>query len=135
LAEDIRRLLLEIDRDSPGAAAATPDCRPALDVLETAGAVEVVVDVPGVPAQSLRVAVRRNTLLVVGTKPAGPVDQKARFHLAERSSGRFARAVHVGGAFDASRAQARVRAGELRITLPLVQDRRGQVVMVVVERS
>jgi HSP20 family protein len=135
LAEDVRRLLLEIDRESPGAAAPTPDCRPALDVLETASSIEVLVDVPGVPPQSIRVAVRRNTLLVVGSKPAGPVDRKARFHLAERSSGRFARAVHVGGAFDAGRAQARVRAGELRITLPLVQDRRGHVVMVAVERS
>src|SRR5687767_247196 len=64
LADDARRLLLELDRDVPGAAAVNAECRPPLDVLETATAVEVVIDVPGVPPESLRVAVRRSTLLV-----------------------------------------------------------------------
>ena len=35
---------------------------------------------------------------------AGPPDSSAKFHLAERSYGRFARAVRISGAFDASRA-------------------------------
>ena len=124
LAEDARQLLLEIDRDVPGAAAITADCRPALDVLETGSSIEVLVDVPGVPAESLRVAVRRSTLLVVGAKLNATVDPQARFHLAERSYGRFARAVLLTGAFDAWRAKAAVRAGQLRIVLPRLDDRR-----------
>ena len=68
LAEDARRLLSELDREVPGAAAASAECRPALDVLETAAAVQLVMDVPGVPPDSLRVAIRRNTLLIVGAK-------------------------------------------------------------------
>jgi HSP20 family protein len=135
LAEDARRLLIEIDRDVPGAAAITADCRPALDVLETGAALEVIVDVPGVPAESLRIAVRRSTLLVVGAKLNAPIDPQARFHLAERSYGRFARAVRLSGAFDASRARAVVRAGQLRIVLPRVDDRRGRVLTIAVERE
>lgn len=135
LAEDARRLLVEIDREVPGAAAVTADCRPPLDVLETADAIEVVVDVPGVPPESLRIAVRRSTLLVVGAKLATPVDPNVRFHLAERSYGRFARAVRLAGAFDAARARAVVKAGLLRIVLPRLDDRRGRVMRIAVERE
>ena len=68
LAEDARRLLADLDREVPGVAQLNAECRPPLDVLETATAVEIVIDVPGVPADSIRVAIRRSTLLVVGAK-------------------------------------------------------------------
>ena len=133
LSEDARRLLAEIDREVPGAADITADCRPGLDVLETGSSLEVIVDVPGVSAESLRVAVRRNTLLVVGAKHAAPSDPNARFHLAERSFGRFARAVQITGAFDAARARATVQAGQLRIVLPRIEERRGSVLAIPVQ--
>ena len=135
LSDDARRLLAEIDREVPGAANITADCRPPLDVLETGTALEVLVDVPGVAAESLRIAVRRSTLLVVGAKQAAVHDPSARFHLAERSFGRFARAVQLTGAFDAARARASVRAGQLRIVLPRLEDRRGRILTIPVERE
>lgn len=134
LAEDARRLLLELDRDVPGAEAATAECRPLLDVVETAEAVEVIVDIPGVPPEALRVAVRRNTVLVVGVKLTA-IDRARRFHLAERSYGRFARAVRLTGAIDATRAQANAANGQLRVTLPRIQDRRGHVIAIPVTRG
>src|SRR5262245_52047891 len=108
LAEDARRLLAELDRDVPGAESTTAECRPAVDVIETASTVEVIVDVPGVAPPALRVVVRRNAVLVVGVKLSSP-DPSMRFHLAERSYGRFARVVRLTGAADASRARASVR--------------------------
>lgn len=109
------------------------ECRPALDIIETAEAAEVVVDVPGLPAAALRVAIRRNTVLVVGAKLAMPTPADVRFHLAERNYGRFARAVRVTGAFDASRARAIVRNGLLRVVLPRIDDRRGDLIHLDVE--
>ena len=135
LADDARRLLLELDRDVPGVASLSAECRPPLDVVETTTAVEVVIDLPGVPAESVRVAVRRNTLLVVGAKQSPPIDPSARFHVAERSYGRFARAVRVGGAFDASRARAICQGGQLRVILPRLDDRRGSILLIPVERE
>jgi HSP20 family protein len=135
LTEDARRLLYEIDRDVPGAAAIAADCRPPLDVIETADAVEIIVDVPGVPADSLRVVVRRDTLLIVGAKLAGPIDPRARFHLAERNFGRFARVVRVLGLFDGARAGASVQRGQLRIVLPRIEDRRGRVFTIPIEHE
>jgi HSP20 family protein len=135
LADDARLLLIELDRDVPGAATTTAECRPPLDVFETTDAVEVVIDVPGVPPDHLRVAVRRTTLIIVGAKvtPAGESDM--RYHLAERSYGRFARAVRLAVAVDATRAHARASAGELRVSLPRIGERRGVVFRVPVERA
>ena len=135
LAEEARRLLVELDGEVPGAAAATTDCRPPIDVFETTEAVEVVVDVPGVSPDLLRVAVRRDTVLVVGVKLSPPSDGRARFHLAERAYGHFARAVRLGGAFDANRARALASGGQLRVVLPRIEDRRGRVLSVRVERE
>lgn len=133
LAADARQLLVELDREVPGAATATGECRPALDVVDTTSAVEVVMDVPGMPAAALRVCVRRNTVLVVGAKVGSTPPADARFHVAERSSGRFARAVHLSGAVDASRAKAYVQAGLLRVVLPRIEDRRGRLILIPVE--
>jgi HSP20 family protein len=133
LAEDARRLLAELDREVPGAAALNAECRPPIDVLETQTAVEIVVDVPGVRPDSLRVAIRRNTLLVVGVKTAPGADPTMRYHLAERSYGRFARAVRLAGAVDPNRASARAAGGELRIVLPYLTDRRGSVLTIPVD--
>jgi HSP20 family protein len=133
LADDARVLLNEIEEEVPGAAALTADCRPALDVVETATSVEVVVDLPGVPPAGVRVAIRHSTLLIVGAKLAGPVEPKASYHVAERSYGRFARVVRLTGAFDGRKARAIVGGGQLRVVLPLLEDRRGRLMSIPVE--
>jgi HSP20 family protein len=106
-----------------------------MDVIETADAVEVVADVPGVSPDALRVSIRRNTVLVVGIKLGSGVDDRARFHVAERGFGRFARAVRLPGAVEASRARAVVSAGQLRVIVPRLVERRGRVVDVPVQRG
>lgn len=135
IAEDARHLLEELDRDVEGAVHLSAECRPALDIVETTDATEVIVDVPGVRPNSLRVAIRANTVMIVGAKlvPAAPAN--ARFHLAERTYGRFARAVRIAGAFDAKRAKAIVQNGLLRIVLPRIEDRRGRLVPIEVETA
>ena len=135
LAEDARHLLTELDQESPAVAALSGECRPPLDVLETTESVEVVVDIPGVSADSLRVAIRRSTVLVVGAKQPVTHLPGSTFHLAERAYGRFARAVRVNGAIDATRATAVVQAGQLRVIVPRIADRRGQVINVPVSRG
>ena len=133
LADDARRLLDELDRDVPGAAQQTGEFRPAIDVFETTEAAEVLVDVAGIVPSALRVAIRKNTVLVVGAKLAPPAAPQVRFHLAERSFGAFARAVRVTGAFDGGRARAVVANGVLRVVLPRIEDRRGQLRHIPVE--
>jgi HSP20 family protein len=135
LADDARRLLMEVEQAVPGAAALTADIRPAIDILETAETIEVIIDLPGVPPDAVRVALRRQTLLLVGAKGVAPADRQSRCHVAERGYGRFARAVRLPGAFDASRAEATTSRGQLRVVLPKVDDRRGRVFHLPVTRA
>ena len=135
LAEDALELLTELDREVPGVAALNAECRPPLDVLETGTALEIVFDVPGVKPDSIRIAVRRDTLLVVGAKLAPSTESRVRFHLAERSYGRFARAVRISSSVDARRARATTSNGELRVVLPHVEERRGAMHLIPVDQA
>jgi HSP20 family protein len=123
--DELRRLFDRLD-DGEGAAPAAAECTPPLDVLETSDGILVTMDIAGVTADSVKVLFVRNTLVIIGHKrPAACEDHQAAFHLAERAFGRFARGVRLAGAFDAGRADATLRAGELRVRLPRIEERRG----------
>lgn len=112
---------------------AAAECTPPLDVIETAAGLEVLLDVPGVPASALQIVFAENVLLVAGQKrPAHCEHADAGFHMAERAFGRFARAIRVEGAFDAGRAAATLAAGELRIVLPRIEERRGAQIRIAI---
>ena len=125
LDEDLRRLFEQLTTvDAP----ATAECAVAMDVIETSGAVEIVVDLVGVSAEAVNVVVARNTVLITGDKRPLACEHcgQAAFHVAERVFGRFARAVKLSGAVDVSRADAHLRDGELRVILPRIDERRGR---------
>ena len=127
LADDIRGLFDDLaatlDREHR---AFSGECHPSLDVLETDGAVEVIVDVCGIAPAALRVVFRAGVLIVAGEKAPGPASPEQTYHLVEREFGRFARAVRLTGAFDIPAARAAVRHGELTIVIPKLTDRRDQ---------
>lgn len=127
LPAELRRLL--------DASPVTAECTPPLDLIETDAAIEAILDIPGVPRSSIEIVFARNVLLVTGQKlPAGCEHRDAAFHIAERSFGRFARAIGVDGAFDAGRASATLADGELRIVLPRLAERRGAEIRIPITR-
>ena len=135
LAEDVRRLWQELSGPGPRGHVAG-DCQPPLDVIETDDAVEVLLDLPGVAAESLRVLLKGPVVLIVGEKwVQGPSAGAGGYHLVERASGRFARAVKVAGAFDGANVRATLDDGELRVRLPKLGDRRGKATLIPVTRS
>jgi HSP20 family protein len=114
---------------------AAAECTPPLDILETDAGLEAVLDVPGVPASSIEIVFSRNVLLVTGQKlPSVCAHGDAAFHIAERSFGRFARAISVEGAYDAGRATAALADGELRVFLPHQDERRGTEIRIPIRR-
>ena len=123
--------VLDLVWDGGASQASTPaEFVPPVDVFETAANIEVVADLPGVPAPSIQIVFSRNVLIIAGEKLPPVGDQDAAFHLAERGFGRFARAVRLEGAYDAGRASASVVAGELHISLPRIEDRRGHEIRI-----
>jgi HSP20 family protein len=121
---DLQRYLQWLD-DLPMAHAAV-EYRPSIDVVETSEAIDVIADLPGVTAAGIRVVIAGGTLVITGHKHAPACGARdATFHVAERSFGRFAYGVRLSLAVDAGGARARLRAGELHVTLPLLAERRG----------
>ena len=130
LGDELRRLFDLLDGESR-AAGGTGECTPPVDVIDSPGTVEIVVDLPGVRTDSVQIVLSRGTVLIAGTKlPAGCGHKDAAFHLAERTFGRFARVVRLSGAVDAGRARATLRAGELRIEFPRIEERRGRQIRI-----
>jgi HSP20 family protein len=131
--EDLQRRFGWLQRElAPGEGPVADN--PPMDVLETDAGVEIVLDLPGIDAQAVTVTCRDGVVIIAGHKrPTRCHHGQAAFHLAERSFGRFSRAVKLGGACDASRATATLVAGELRIVLPRVEERRGREIRIPVD--
>jgi HSP20 family protein len=127
-AEDIRRLLHDLDPRTPAG------CAPPMDVIDRADGLEIRMDLPGVPAEAIAVTIRAGTLLVTGEKRPGPACcSGAAFHVAERVFGTFVRTVQLRGAFDARAVEATLDQGELRIRVPRIEERRGAEIRIPVE--
>ena len=136
LAEDVHRLLDELaKRRADRRHVVAGECMPVVDVFETEKTVEIVLDLPGVAADAVRVLLKAGVLLIVGEKERPDLSKRgpASFHLVERDFGRFARAVRINAAIDASQAKARMANGELRVVLPRIADRRGTGLLVPIE--
>lgn len=133
LNQEVSRLFEDLERSREGAAHAPHGhCTPGLDVLQTDTSVEVVMDLPGVSPDRVRVLLKGGVLVMVGEKcsPYHGERGEATFHLVERGFGRFARAVHLDGAIDGGAARATLSGGELRVVVPKITERRGQEIAV-----
>lgn len=133
VSADVRRLFEELARQRPERRhQITGECLPLLDVFETQDALDLVLDLPGVPAANIRILVKNGVVVIAGEKDRP--DQSARgpasFHLVERDFGRFARAVRIHVAIDAAAATATLANGELRVRLPKIEERRGRGILV-----
>ncbi len=107
---------------------------PAMDVLETGGAVVVLLEAPGLTAADLEIECAGNRLTVRGRRPepeppGGPV----RFHCLECGRGDFQRVVELAGALDTHGARARLADGLLRIEIPRIEDRRRRPRLIEIE--
>ena len=128
LADDIRALFDELAATLPHERRAySGECHPALDVFETDDAIEIVMDVSGIPADALRIIFRAGVVVIAGEKAPAPAVAEQTYHLVEREFGRFARAVRVASAIDLPAARAAVRNGELTIVLPKREERRDRL--------
>jgi HSP20 family protein len=124
--DELRRLFDRLmSAEHPSASA---ECTPPIDVFDTPEGIEAVIDLPGVAADQVQVVIAHDTLVVMGHKAPSVCEHhdEAAFHVAERAFGRFARSLRLAGAFDVGRGTATLRDGELRVTLPRIEERRGR---------
>ena len=130
-AEDLRQAFrdagVQLGRE------ATSGWVPPMDVVERPEGIEVILDLAGARG-AVRVTVKGGVLIIAGEKrPPGPCAHGAAFHVAERAFGAFVRAVPLRMAFDAAGIKATLASGELRITVPRIEDRRGREIDIPIE--
>jgi HSP20 family protein len=133
-ALEIRRAFEELDRQMGSRSAG--EYVPPIDVFDAAEGLTIVVDLPGVPAASVRALIKNGVVIVLGEKPSvGCGVEGAQFHIAERSFGRFARGVRLHGSFDGAQARATLKSGELRIVVPRLEERRGTEIVIPIDAT
>jgi HSP20 family protein len=101
------------------ATAATP--WPRLDVSETADAVHVSAELPGVSQDNIDVEIHADTLRVSGEKKDEREVNEHNFHSVERRFGRFERMISLPAEIDVPQAEATFKDGVLSINLPKVK--------------
>jgi len=78
----------------------------------------VHVDLPGVDAGSIDLAVERD-VLTISAERRPPVADGTPLQIAERPSGRLSRRLHLGDTLDSERIEARYDAGVLTLRIPI----------------
>jgi HSP20 family protein len=133
-APEARQVFLELGR-AFGSESLAGECAPPLDVYETDDTLEITADLAGVDAAAVRVIGKGDGVLIAGEKAPRRARVESSFHLVERGYGRFARVVRLGRACDTAHAQATLAAGELRVSIPKIGDRRGRAVPIAVKEG
>jgi HSP20 family protein len=115
--------LAEFDRTERPAAG---EWLPPVDVYESRGRVVVVVEVPGIPPDSLRVFHQSHRLVVTGERRERHPGGAPSCLCLERPQGRFTRTIHLDIPVDIQQGDASLSGGLLVVTFPRLRDRRGR---------
>ena len=94
------------------------DFEPKFDIKETEEGFEVLADVPGLKPEEIEVTLQDGVLTIQGEKKNEREEKKDKYHLVERSYGRFYRSFRLPADIDCERLSATQKDGVLKITLP-----------------
>jgi HSP20 family protein len=92
--------------------------RPDADTYETAGTIEIIVDLAGVDEEDFEVQLFEDALVVEGRRQLAPPEAAATYHAVSIRQGPFRLELPLAAPVDAERVDARYDRGLLRITLP-----------------
>ena len=108
------------------AAAWTPSC----DVFEDKESLRIVVELPGVHPEEVKISLENQVLTIQGEKKQVAEAKSERWHRYERSYGRFERMFTLPGSVDPDRIDAKVEHGLLTVTLPKAERARPREIAV-----
>jgi HSP20 family protein len=99
---------------------------PAVDVCESPDAVLIRMELPGVSANQIKIALSNDKIRICGEKKRRKARQRIVSHLcSERSYGRFNRVIPLRWTISIKDSFAELRDGVLLVRLPKIRDRRG----------
>jgi HSP20 family protein len=89
-----------------------------VNVGETGDEIHVTAEMPGVKEADIDVTLDDDVLRISAEKKAETEKSEEKWHIVERSYGRYERAVQVPGGIDPEKVKAAFRDGVLSVTLP-----------------
>jgi HSP20 family protein len=95
---------------------------PPLNVWTNSEGALVAVELPGIKAEQLELAVVGDTLTLRGKREANNLPEGARYQRRERFQGEFARSIQLPFTIDADKVEAEYKDGILTITLPRAES-------------
>ncbi len=116
-----------------GTGASYSNLVPPLDIYEKDGYLVVVMDVPGVEPENLKVQFSHGFLIIAGRKKAPKYEKQRNFVCLERNFGTFSRKVYIQHPLDFSDVRGELREGIVTIRLKLRNERRGGPLSIPVE--
>jgi len=125
LQSELNRLFATFVETNQGAGAAATAWDPNVDVMDDGQKLRVLIEVPGIDAEDVRVTVRGRVLTVRGTKKGRTRTREGiRFFCMERYFGGFVKSVALPRAVNTHQARTLLKDGLLEIVLPHVPDQR-----------
>lgn len=98
------------------------DITPEVDVKETDDHIEICAELAGMDENDVDVTVREHVLSIAGEKKSERKEEKADYHLTERSYGSFVRAFRLPDTADVDNVDADFSKGVLTIKIPKKAD-------------
>ena len=93
-ADEVRRIFLELGRTF-GPVSLAGECSPAIDVFETDDSLTILIALPGVELEHVKVTLNTGTLVVSGERPLPPELQHAKILRMEIPYGHFERRIEL----------------------------------------
>lgn len=95
---------------------------PALDMLETADAIVLTAEVPGLGADDIEVEFDDNVLTISGERTFTEAADDSNYHRIERAYGKFSRSITLPRGIKADAVSADVTDGVLTVTVPKADE-------------
>ena len=95
---------------------------PALNLSETENEYELTVELPGMEREQVNVEIREGDLWISGEKHEEKEEKEKTFHRIERRHGEFRRLIHLPGAVQEDKVEAKFTNGVLSITVPKSEE-------------
>jgi HSP20 family protein len=99
---------------------------PQFEVSETADAIIVDAELPGMDEKDVQISLEDNILTIKGEKKKEEETKNKNCYIAERSYGSFQRSLQLGSGIDEEKISAVFKNGVLRITIPRTEPEKSK---------
>jgi HSP20 family protein len=105
-----------------------------VDIRETAGAIEISAELPGINANDVQVSVEGSVLTIRGERKHEEEEEGETYHRVERAYGLFERSFTLPVSAELDTIEATYKDGVLALTIPKSEEARPKAVKISVEK-